>query len=142
MVLEVKIFSTNNFFERERSIEIASTIIFYPVLYKNLLYFSRHRDKDDAKCARRFSDYCGDVTGGKCSSKYPCPIKASKEARKAAFDKRRSKRIAAVVQEVDLGESPESKSAALASIGGGEHIITKKKIHVIVGVKKTTTINR
>jgi hypothetical protein len=87
------------------------------------LYFSRQcRDKDDAKCARRFSDYCGDVTGGKCSSKYPCPIMASKEARKAAFDKRRSKRIAAVVQEVDLGESPESKSVAPALIGGGEHV--------------------
>ena len=44
---------------------------------------------------------------------------ASKEARKAAFDKRRSKRIATVVQE-DFSEPLESKSAA--SFGGGEHV--------------------
>ena len=37
----------------------------------------------------------------------------------ALFDKRRSKRIAAVLQE-DFSEPSESKSAALS--GGGEHL--------------------
>ena len=47
---------------------------------------------------------------------------ASKEARKAAFDKRRSKRMAAVVQEVDFGESPESKSKSVVLLREGEYV--------------------
>ena len=54
---------------------------------------------------------------------------ASKEARKAAFDKCRSKRIAAVVQE-DFSEPLESKPAA--PFGGGEHVANCQKVIMVI----------